>query len=179
MDVENDRTIRFIDSHYKTLFFVPDGGNIIITRPDGEQAVKPCVFLDEYHTRVGYTPYHICQFAELMERAGNSYVPEKQPELPKECLAVLPATGELIYIEKGKKGYGKCSSSSDNPAMNRQRADRFNLHRKVTPQAEAAMLGGALKGWASPAARISSYDLRGNPASPSRAGNHKAKESER
>ena len=67
--------IRFIDSKYQTLFYVPDGGSIIITQPDGERSVKPCAFLDEYHALVGCRPYHICEFAELMKRAGNTYAP--------------------------------------------------------------------------------------------------------
>ncbi len=41
------------------------------------------------------------------------------------------------------------------------------------------MLGGAMKGWASPAARVSSYDVRGNPMKPARARSRKPREAER
>ena len=35
MNDENQTMIRFIDSSYRTLFFIPDGGTIIVTRSDG------------------------------------------------------------------------------------------------------------------------------------------------
>lgn len=79
--------IRFITPHYEELFRIPDGGKIAITTPDGEKTEKVCRFIEEYHTEVGNQLYHICQFAELMQRCGNSYepVPDKgmqqgQPE---------------------------------------------------------------------------------------------------
>ena len=46
------KDIRFIDSHYKDLFRIPDGGCVQIHYPD-ETVVKPCKFIDEYHTQVG------------------------------------------------------------------------------------------------------------------------------
>ena len=103
MSEEQKDIIRFIDSKYKTLFYLPNGENIIVTRPDGEQLIRPCKFLDPTHTLVGREVYHIWQFATLMEQAGNTYAPEKLPELPNICASVLPATGELILIEKGKR----------------------------------------------------------------------------
>ena len=41
------KDIRFIDSHYKDLFRIPDGGCVQIHYPD-ETVVKPCKFIDEY-----------------------------------------------------------------------------------------------------------------------------------
>ena len=143
---DEKKMICFIDSDYKVLFYVPDGGNIVITRSDGEKVKRTCTFLDEYHTRVGRETYHICQFAELMERGGNTYAPEQPPQLPDRCFSVLPTTGELIIIEKGKKGYEKCGFSTDNPQTNRQKADIRNARDRITSQMEAAMLGGAMKG---------------------------------
>lgn len=60
--------IRFIDSHYKELFRIPDGGKIVITEPGGEQRERTCRFVEEYHTEVGSRLYHICEFAGIMER---------------------------------------------------------------------------------------------------------------
>ena len=48
------KEIRFIDSHYKDLFRIPDGSCVQIHYPD-ETVVKPCTFIDEYHTPVSYT----------------------------------------------------------------------------------------------------------------------------
>lgn len=68
--------IRFIDSRYNQLFTVPDGGNLVVTQFDGEKAVRPCKFLDEYHFEGGHYVYHICEFAERMEQNGAVYAPE-------------------------------------------------------------------------------------------------------
>ena len=79
--------IRFIDPHYKELFRIPDGGKIMITTPDEEKRERGCRFVDECHTEVGNNLYHICEFAEVMQRCGNSYEPvqekgreQEQPE---------------------------------------------------------------------------------------------------
>ena len=48
----DDKTIKFIDSGYKELFQIPDGGSIRVTYPpeDGrEPAVRACKYLDDYH----------------------------------------------------------------------------------------------------------------------------------
>ena len=58
------KDIRFIDSHYKDLFRIPDGGCVQIHYPD-ETVIKPCTFIDEYHTRVGYNVFHICSLRRL------------------------------------------------------------------------------------------------------------------
>ena len=64
------RGIRFIDSHYKELFRIPDGGQIRIIYPDGETLTKGCRYIDNYHVEVGSSScnlFHICEFAERME----------------------------------------------------------------------------------------------------------------
>ena len=68
------KEIRFIDSHYKDLFHIPDGSCVQIHYQD-ETVVKPCTFIDEYHTQIGYNVFHICQFAEQMERCHNTVLP--------------------------------------------------------------------------------------------------------
>ena len=69
------RDIRFIDSEYHTLFTIQDGESIVITRFDGEKMVFPCKYIDDYHVCIGNSAYHICEFAEMQERNGNTYVP--------------------------------------------------------------------------------------------------------
>ena len=73
-----EQGIRFIDPHYKEKFRIPDGGKIIITYDWGEKAEKSCRFIDEYHTEVGSSLYHICEFAERMERNGHTYEPKPE-----------------------------------------------------------------------------------------------------
>lgn len=73
------KDIRFIDSHYRDLFRIPDGGTIQVHYSDDSVVIKPCKFIDEYHTQIGNNVFHICQFAELLERNG-SYC-QAEPEI--------------------------------------------------------------------------------------------------
>ncbi len=73
--IENARKgIRFISSGYDDLFRIQDGGKIRIECQDDRTMEQTCRYIDETHLEVGAYPreelYHICQFAELMERAG-------------------------------------------------------------------------------------------------------------
>ena len=77
-----EQGIRFIDSGYKELFRIPDGGKIIITSAWGEKTELACRYIDETHTEVGNNLFHICEFAERMERNGATYEP-KPPEQPQ------------------------------------------------------------------------------------------------
>ena len=70
------KMIRFIDSRYKDLFSIPDGGNVALTLFDGETIIRPCQYIDECHTKIGHRVFHICEFAEIMERNGTIYTPE-------------------------------------------------------------------------------------------------------
>lgn len=67
--------IHFINSGYKEQFRIPDGGTIQMEYPDRATSAR-CEYLDEYHTRIGSEVYHICQFAELLERNGGVCRPE-------------------------------------------------------------------------------------------------------
>lgn len=122
---EKKKYIRFINSDYKTLFFLPDGGRIRITRGDGKQIDHVCHYIDEYHTKVGYNHFHICEFAERMEQGGSTYKPldyikEKEfyprryllfPENAKApAYYILDQTDEhcFAYAPKAPKGKRYC-----------------------------------------------------------------------
>ena len=96
------KDIRFIDSHYKDLFRIPDGGCVQIHYPD-ETVIKPCTFIDEYHTRVGYNVFHICQFAEIMERNNAHYMAE--PEIMGEEAAWKVGRDRILAIQTCDDGY--------------------------------------------------------------------------
>ena len=70
-----EKGIRFINSRYDELFRIEDGEKIKIRYSDGEEQERVCRYIDEYHTEVGNHLYHICQFAEIMERNGSEYAP--------------------------------------------------------------------------------------------------------
>lgn len=79
--VNEPHEIRFIDSHYKLHFTIPDHDMVIIDYHD-ERGRKACTchYIDDYHFRItsvsGYgSVYHICEFAERMERIGATVVP--------------------------------------------------------------------------------------------------------
>lgn len=71
--------IRFIDPHYKEKFWIPDGGEILVTTAWGEKRKYACRYIDGAHfetsSESGRRLYHICQFAENMERNGSSCEP--------------------------------------------------------------------------------------------------------
>ena len=96
------KDIRFIDSHYHDLFRIPDGSCIQIHYPD-ETVVKPCQFLDEYHTQIGYNVVHICQFAEIMERNGATYMAE--PEIMGTEAAWQVGRDKILAVQTYEDGY--------------------------------------------------------------------------
>lgn len=56
------RGIRFINSDYKELFRIPDGGKIKIHLAWNEDQVRTCRYIDDYHVEIGDNLYHICEF---------------------------------------------------------------------------------------------------------------------
>ena len=58
--------IRFINSHYDDLFRIEDGKCIQVNLDHA--VLKRCFYVDEYHAKIGGVVYHICQFAEMMEK---------------------------------------------------------------------------------------------------------------
>lgn len=68
-----EKGIRFIDSHYKTLFYIQDGEKIRINFGEGKSEERYCRYIDQTHVEVGNNLYHICEFAERMEANGYTY----------------------------------------------------------------------------------------------------------
>ena len=73
-----EKGIRFINSNYKEQFRILDGGTIRIRYPDGDVVTRQCRYIDDYHLEVGRggdNLYHICEFAERMERCNAKVEP--------------------------------------------------------------------------------------------------------
>lgn len=155
-----EKGIRFIDSRYNQLFRIADGGRIKLEYPDGNSDIKTCRYIDEYHVEVGITFYHICEFAELMEKNDVKYTPVI-PALPDFCYSTLPSTGELIQIKFGTNGYSSCTVSPEWKGKERKLADQYNAKLNVTKQQEAAMIHGSIYGWNTPGADFRSYNKFG------------------
>lgn len=154
--------IRFITPHYDERFRIPDGDSIRIYSPDGEWKDRVCRYIDDYHAEiVGFweEPLHICKFSEIMRRKNNIVIPLRS-SLPEKCFSVLESTGQMIILERGKKGYqpaGTCIGGM----TGRERADLENEIRGITRAQEAAMAAGAMSGWELPAADPENYDGNG------------------
>lgn len=162
---EANRDIRFIDSHYKELFRIPDGERIIVTDRDGKTESYPCRYIDNYHTEVGRNLFHICEFAERMEQGGCTYAP-MEPPLPPMCYSILPSTGEVIQIDRWQKGYTATRFNDGNRAENEAIKDKFNEKLGVSKAQEQAMLAGSMIRWDSIAAKPKSYDENGKAIKP-------------
>lgn len=156
--------IRFIDSRYKELFRLPDGGNIIITNTDGEKIKAYCRYIDETHAEIGKNTYHICEFAQHMEDCGATYAPA-EPLIPEMCYSTLPSSGEVIKVFRGDRSYIPLKMPIDS-ATARKYADDMNRRLGVSKAQEAAMLAGSMFGWSVPAADAKNYDENGNPRRP-------------
>ena len=101
--IENkERNIRFINSRYQDLFQIPDGGTIRVVFPD-RTFVQKCRYIDDYHTKIGSTVFHICEYAEMLERGGGRCEPEGETYLNR---AVWEIDGRgYLLIEKRESGY--------------------------------------------------------------------------
>ena len=126
MDASN-KTIRFIDSEYRELFQIPDGGSIRITYPPGdgrEPITRACKFHDEYHFQTlgsGGDIYHICQFAEIMERLGAKY----EPEVQLQNAEIVPfSPGEEKFCTFNREEGNTCIGFISGDFM--QNGDRFH-----------------------------------------------------
>ena len=165
-----EKGIRFIDPHYKELFRIPDGGQVRILREGCASIDRTCRYIDDCHVEVGNgwdSLFHICQFAEQMERCHNTVLP-LTPPLPEKCFAILPSSGELIAIERYKPGYQVSPMAHFKGKTPQQTADVLNGDMGVTRAQAAAMLAGVTQGWTSPAADPNRYNERGRPVKPRR-----------
>lgn len=99
-----------------------------------------------------------------------------QHELPNECFAMLPSSGNIIFIISGEQGYHSSGLSTNDQKLNRQTINLNNALMGVTRAQEEAMLAGSLFGWDKPAAKPWNYEADGTPRNPNQP---KKKEPER
>mgnify|MGYP006969030631 CR=1 FL=1 len=121
-------------------------------------------YIDDFHTEVGDTIYHICEFAERMQRNGVQTIPLRS-SLPEKCFSTLKSTGEMIVITKGEKGYTPTGVFPQD-ASPREGMTATNAANGVTKAQEAAMVAGSMFGWETPAADTKNYDDQGIPIRP-------------
>ena len=165
------RGIRFITPSYKELFRIPDGDSIRIIRPDGTHTDKTCHYIDDTHVEVGGgwdRIFHIGQFAEQMERCGNTVIPLRS-SLPEQCYVYLPTTQEIGIVKKGESGYYRSDLSTVYGEDGKDFVDEMNHSGGVSKAQAAAMSAGSMFGWATPAADPANYDDQGKLMKPRHA----------
>ena len=99
---EKEHSIRFINSGYDTLVRIPDGGTVEIRFPDRTFTAK-CEYLDDYHTKIGDTVFHICEFAELLEHQVGTVHPE--PEITSDEAAWQLGHREYLALQRTDVGF--------------------------------------------------------------------------
>ena len=160
-----EQGIRFITPEYKELFRIPDGDQIRIRTSDGKTLDRTCRYIDETHVEnecaTSSELFHICQYAELTQRAGSTVIPLRS-SLPEKCFAVAPGTDEIVIITKGADNWEPAGQRPEGCSP-QEGADLLNEQMGVTPAQSAAMLAGISQGWASTAADPAAYDAQGNP----------------
>ena len=163
---EAERGIRFVTSGYRDLFRLVDGDSIRIIKSTGEYRDHTCRYISETHMTCGWDDrlYHIHDFAEELEKAGNTVIPLRS-SLPEKCFAALEATGEAIVIHRGAKGYTPTGQRPEGAGC-QDGADKLNETIGVTRAQAAAMLFGSMFGWACPGADPANYDDQGRPIRP-------------
>ena len=102
MEKDKDQNIRFITTDYDTLFRIPDGGIVEVIFPDRQFTAK-CEYLDDYHTKIGDTVFHICEFAELLKKQGGFVRPE--PETNKGRAVWQLSHNEYLEIKRIVSGF--------------------------------------------------------------------------
>ena len=99
---EKEHSIRFINSSYDTLFRIPDGGTVEVQFPDRKFSAK-CEYIDDYHTLVGDSVFHICEFAEMVEHQHGSVRPEPETELDQAAWQL--GHREYLALQTTDSGY--------------------------------------------------------------------------
>ena len=154
--------IRFITPNYKEKFRLADGDSIRMTFLSGENRDRECRFIDETHLEVGNNLYHVCEFAEWIQRERIQIIPLRQ-SLPEKCFSALESTGEIITVTKGEKGYTPTGQYPQEGVSPKEAVAALNDAAGITRAQEAAMVAGSMFGWDTPAADPKSYDAKGVP----------------
>ena len=160
-----ERGIRFITPDYKEIFRIPDGDQVRITRSDKEVVDRACRYIDDYHVEVGKNLFHICEFAERMEQAGNSVVPLRS-SLPEQCYSTLLDTGAVVILKRGETGYYKTDIPYTGKEEAKSLVSEYNRKLGVTKAQEEAMRAGSMFGFQVPGADPKNYDESGQAITP-------------
>ena len=160
-----EKGIRFIDSHYKELFRIPDGGKVKIHYSWNEDQIRNCRYIDDYHVEIGSNLYHICEFAERMEQNGNTVIPLRS-SLPEQCYVFVQTENCVGIVKKGESGFYRTDIQGGKPSETNALVNEMNEKLGLSKGQAEAMKAGSMFGWDTPAADPKSYDKNGIPVRP-------------
>lgn len=100
------KEIRFISPRYQEKFRIPDGGKVELTYRDGRKEEFTCKYIDDYHFVLGSSVYHICEFAEQLERCGVTCKKAKKDEEPSFEQRKINTINEMCYLLGYEMGMG-------------------------------------------------------------------------
>ena len=157
----------FID--YKERFRLADGDRIRLVMESGENREMTCRYIDDHHMEVfgqrTSTVYHIDEFVEAWKNHGCTEMIPLRKSLPERCFGYLKATGEIVVLQKGQKGYAPTEKFAENETP-QECVDSLNAAMGVTKAQAAAMEAGSMFGWHVPGADPKNYDGNGVPLPP-------------
>ncbi|MDR0324782.1 MAG: hypothetical protein LBI19_01635 [Oscillospiraceae bacterium] len=96
----SDKMIRFIDTKYKTLFTIPDGGYICVTNiRSGEEYISACKYIDDTHFETNGNCLHIHQFAKTNKHNNADVKPLDAPEIINGYrIYAKMFVGQMVYV---------------------------------------------------------------------------------
>ena len=159
-----EKGIRFITPHYEEKFRIADGDMVRIKCWDGRELDHVCRYIDDCHVEIGKgwdNLFHICQFAEMMERNGNSVIPLRN-SLPLVCYGKVPEKKAIVMFVRGSDNW-RSAHFVTKGRTSQKLVDELNSGMGVSKAQAAAMLAGATQGWAASAADPKNYDEQGQP----------------
>ena len=159
-----EKGIRFITPDYKEKFRIPDGDSVRIITSEYDFFDHKARYIDDCHVEIGGSLYHVCEFAERLERSGSKVIPLRST-LPEKCFSVTTIVDDVVLITKGEMGY-RLTGAKPEGVTPREGATAANEAMGVTKAQEAAMIAGSMFGWDTPAADPKNYDEQGQPIKP-------------
>ena len=81
----------------------------------------------------------------------------RRNDLPENCFATLPSTGELVILKRGETGYHRSDWDTGNQAKNQEIADYHNCKRGINSAQVQAMQIGSMCGFDVPGANPQIY----------------------
>jgi len=161
-----ERGIRFITPNYTEKFRIPDGDSIRIFTGGGGTRDRIARYIDDYHVELvsdfGSNLYHVCEFAERLERSGGRVIPLRST-LPDKCFGITEDS-RIVIINKGEMGHPSARTHAEVRTF--EEAIVANKAMGVTKAQEAAMMFGCVYGWDKPGADPKNYDDQGQPIKP-------------